>query len=614
MPIPNYSVLAGHPTDGELVWPHNHQKPPHFMIKVPVGSRTFSVAVNVQSEDLSEVLYLIDFQFRPPQEDALRALSEGLTALDSEPGGLALDFVRQKLVRPADMHLLPKPSLGHGAQLLGAVQTLLGAARQDPDSMLYAFGSSFPDGIHDIHMNQGNPAPHQQDNGTWQDGAVLIFLPGTQRWVGVFLAFQTQVWTTDAKGNPAAVVTEAVPVSFAVPAAQAAASPFVPRLFAATRPTLQNPSVVRPVGVGNQYFHKLPPPTRPAPFRMALAEVLPPEQMARIAASRRLVFHAAGDTGNAGHDLGYQLNVAKHLERQLTPPNPGDRPAFLYILGDVVYFNGEESKYAAQFYDIYDFYKAPILAIPGNHDGDNLADDTSLGAFVKQFCAPTPTHSPAALEAVRDTMTQPNPYWTLTTPLLTIIGLYTNVPEHGLLDEPNAAEQPQEDWFLKELAEAPKDRPVLVALHHPPYSLDKGHGASDLMGALLERAMAQTGRVPAAVFTGHVHNYQRFTRRRGAAQIPHVVSGCGGYPSFHQMLAAFTTPSATPWPDVTLDCFEVTRKGFLRVTVTDTLLTCEFFTVPLPDEPEDGPTVLRDRFVLDWKKQVLVNDDDGGGA
>ena len=612
MPIPDYSVLSGHPFDGELVWPHNHQKPPHYMIKVRAGSKTFSVAVNVQSQDLSEVLYLIDYQFRPPQEDGLRALSPGLTKLDSKPGGLAIDFVRQKLVQPEDMNKLPKPSLGHGSQLLGAIQTLTAAAHQDPDSILYAFGSAFPDGIHDIHMNQGNPPPHTGDNGTWRDGAVFLFLPGTQRWIGVFLAFQTQVWTTDARGNPAAVVTEAAPVSFAV-TESVAASPFIERSFAATRPTLAHPSATRPAGRGNQFFHKLPAPTRPAPYRMALAEVLAPEELARIGTNGRMVFHVAGDAGNAGHDLGYQLNVAKHMERQLTPPNPGDRPAFLYVLGDVVYFNGEDSKYASQFYDIYDFYKAPILAIPGNHDGDNLPDDKSLAAFVKNFCAPTPAHPSAAHEAVRDAMTQPNPYWTLTSPLLTVIGLYSNVPEHGLLDDPAGADRPQEDWFQKELAEAPRDRPVIVALHHPPYSLDKGHGASELMAAVLERAMTKTGRVPAAVFTGHVHNYQRFTRQRGTAQIPYVICGCGGYPSFHQMLAAFTTPSATPWPDVTLNSFEVTRKGFLRITVTNPLMTCEFFTVPLPSEPEDGPTVLADRFVLDWKQNALVNPDDQSG-
>jgi uncharacterized protein YukJ len=608
MPIPDYSVLAGHPVSGGLVWPHNPQKPPHYMIQVQTGGKLYNVAVNVQSQDHSEVLYYIDYQFRPPAEEALRALPPGLTALESVPGGLALDFLRQGLVRREDMHLLPKPSLGHGAQLLGAIETLTNSAHQDPGSLLFAFGSAFPDGIHDIHMNQGNPPPHEPDNGTYRDGAVFLFLPGLQRWIAVFLAFQTQAWTTDADGNPADTLVEAAPVSFAAPEAAAGPSPFVPRLFAATRPTLRHPSASRPANRGNQYFHPLPPPTRPAPYRMSLDEAVPPAEMARIAAAGRLVFHVAGDTGNAGHDLDYQLITAKHLERQLAPANPGDRPAFLYLLGDVVYFHGEESEYGPQFFDVYDYYQAPIFAIPGNHDGDNLPGQESLAAFVKHFCAPAPVHPSVASEAVRDAMTQPNPYWTLRAPFVTIVGLDTNVPEHGLLDDPRGGGRPQEEWFLKELAEAPTDRPVIVTLHHLPYSLDQGHGASEGMAAVLERAMAQTGRVPALVITGHVHNYQRFTRRRGDRVIPHVVAGCGGYPGFHQMLAAFPAPSPTPWPDVTLESYQVSRKGFLRLTATAERLTGEFFTVPLPGEPETGPTVLYDHFVLDWKQNLLVTD------
>jgi hypothetical protein len=54
----------------------------------------------------------------------------------------------------------------------------------------------------------------------------------------------------------------------------------------------------------------------------------------------------------------------------------------------------------------------------------------------------------------------------------------------------------------------------------------------------------------------------------------------------------------------------VQRKGFLRVSVAGDRLTVEFFTVPLPGEPEDGPTVLRDRFVLDWKAGRFATDDD----
>ena len=41
-------------------------------------------------------------------------------------------------------------------------------------------------------------------------------------------------------------------------------------------------------------------------------------------------------------------------------------------------------------------------------------------------------------------MIQPNVYWTLEATFATIIGLYTNVPEGGMLD------QDQIDWLQKE--------------------------------------------------------------------------------------------------------------------------------------------------------------------
>jgi hypothetical protein len=69
-----------------------------------------------------------------------------------------------------------------------------------------------------------------------------------------------------------------------------------------------------------------------------------------------------------------------------------------------------------------------------------------------------------------------------------------------------------------------------------------------------------------------------------------------------------STPTPTPWAGVTLETYEVTRKGFLRMTVTADRLQGEFFTVPLPGEPEDGPAVLRDQFLLDWKTGQLVSD------
>jgi acid phosphatase type 7 len=96
-----------------------------------------------------------------------------------------------------------------------------------------------------------------------------------------------------------------------------------------------------------------------------------------------------------------------------------DEPAarFLYLVGDCVYFNGEASRYYAQFYQPYEHYPLPIFAVPGNHDGENLEGQDSLDGFVRNFCAPAPgIHQPEAGDAPRTAMTEPNVYWTLLTP------------------------------------------------------------------------------------------------------------------------------------------------------------------------------------------------------
>src|SRR5437763_11637143 len=60
--------------------------------------------------------------------------------------------------------------------------------------------------------------------------------------------------------------------------------------------------------------------------------------------------------------------------------------ALVLILGDVVYFNGQEAEYMDQFYEPYAKLLRPILAFPGNHDGDPLPGATSLAGFMANFC------------------------------------------------------------------------------------------------------------------------------------------------------------------------------------------------------------------------------------
>jgi uncharacterized protein YukJ len=223
MPIANYSVLAGRPTAGKVV----SGASAHYQVTLQAAGGPFTVAVNIQSVDGSEVLYAIVEDFTPPDLAVLTALPMGMTPLKSEPGGLALDYVRSTvggvpIITKAQMTLLPKQGArakGLSAEaeaiqqakaraLENAVVTLLNMTIADKDGVIYAFGSAFADqgkvdGIHDIHMNQGNPANnHGGDNGVWQDGALFINLPSKQTWTAVFIAFQTESWTTDSAGNP----------------------------------------------------------------------------------------------------------------------------------------------------------------------------------------------------------------------------------------------------------------------------------------------------------------------------------------------------------------------------------------------------------------------------
>ena len=202
------------------------------------------------------------------------------------------------------------------------------------------------------------------------------------------------------------------------------------------------------------------------------------------------------------------------MESQFNTPGGSDTPTFFYHLGDVVYFNGLEHLYGAQFYEPYQYYPAPIFAIAGNHDGDTHTQkndppdhEKSLTGFRQNFCAPAAEH----VNKYRELMTQPYVYWTLDAPFVRIVGLYSNVD--GTLDGRGRSEQQQ--WFESQLIAAPKDKWLLLAVHHPPYSLDSEHGGYPVILDAIERAVQKaSGRWPDVVLSGHVHNYQRFDARK----------------------------------------------------------------------------------------------------
>jgi len=347
----------------------------------------------------------------------------------------------------------------------------------------------------------------------------------------------------------------------------------------------------------------LPRPIGPSPFHLSLDQVLSPAAMQTIQSSGHLVFHIAGDTGGVKSPQDQEIAV-QHMEQDRTAVDPTARPAFFYHLGDVVYYYGQASEYYSQFYEPYTHYDAPILAIPGNHDGDILDSSvSSLAAFVENFCAAEPHLSSEAGDSGRATMTQPNVYWTLETPFVTFIGLYTNVPEGGWMDNNQIA------WFQSELASAPQNKALIVAMHHPIYSADTYHSGSTYMGNILDQAIQATGRVPDAVFAGHVHNYQRFTRTLNERAIPYIVAGAGGYWHLHSMLQVQGAPIKTPYPvpdeGVILESYCHDRHGYLLLKVDGETLNGQYFAIPRLHESWSAPAQLIDSFTLNLKTHQL---------
>jgi predicted MPP superfamily phosphohydrolase len=288
-----------------------------------------------------------------------------------------------------------------------------------------------------------------------------------------------------------------------------------------------------------------------------------------------LSFFVIGDCGGV-KTPGPQNAVSDAMEQRQA------EAAFVLILGDVVYFNGEESSYHDQFYEPYAKLAKPIVAYPGNHDADPLPGDTTLAGFMTNFCDSQPS-IPAAdpqLEFGRHTQTLPYPEWTLQLQAVTIIGVYSNVPSGGHL------EPEQVTRLTQELADADPGKPVIVGLHHPPYSIDSHHGGSQHMGDALDQAFKDSGRVPDLVLSGHVHDYQRFTRTIADKKVSYVVSGNGGYHNLHQ-LASDAAPGQQLTADVTLEFGDASRYGFLKLTVQAGAIRGEYVGVK-PGTMPDG--------------------------
>ena len=357
-----------------------------------------------------------------------------------------------------------------------------------------------------------------------------------------------------------------------------------------------------------------------------------PADILAIQKSGQIVFHAIGDSGaSSTGKLTNEENVADHLTNDFHTSAAANRPAFLFHLGDIIYSFGESQYYYDQFYEPFRNYPAPIFAVPGNHDSFMIPGTTAanapLATFSRNFCATSPGVTTEAGSLHRTAMTQPGVYFALDAPFVRIIGLFSNsLEDPGLISSQKGQKT---TWpgvpdvqlafltaQLKNIKAQNFTGAVLIAVHHPPFSYSPSSGASGsshvgntLMLREIDTICQAQGVYPHAFLSGHAHNYQRYTRKFSFAgknySVPFIVAGDGG---FNVKSIVYASGGKTPPPPVpgaqvnyldvnpvvkatglTIDQYNQTNYGYLRIIVNSTQLRIEFHPVsktgaaPAPD-------------------------------
>ncbi|MBC6975816.1 YukJ family protein [Bacillus sp. Xin] len=213
MPLKNYGVLKGIALQSMI----GKGKTPHYQVHLQDESGVdYRIAINVKSQSYpSEVLYFASENIKSEAITILPTLPFGFTEIKDNKPEIALDYVRGNLFDSKQMIPLPPEKSGANNDLNEKIEHYIKRAIEEK-AIIYAFGERWgpehntPDryfhfkpgnGIHDIHMNQGNVEEWENDDGVWQDGGIFIHFEKEEKWIGIFLAFQSQSWCTDEEGH-----------------------------------------------------------------------------------------------------------------------------------------------------------------------------------------------------------------------------------------------------------------------------------------------------------------------------------------------------------------------------------------------------------------------------
>lgn len=208
--LKNYGILKGKVVDSQT---ERDYDTPHYQIRVQAKKTDFRIAVNVRSKlSPPDLRFVVIENFKHPMLRGLTNLAEGFTEIPNTPNGLALDYVRGNLFEEKDLQTMPHTMSGPDNDLNDKLENYISKAiREKATTDIYAFGERWGpenkrdryfgfkegNGIHDIHMNQGSTGQFKKFNGAWQDGGLIIHYAKENKFVAIFLAFQSQCFQTN---------------------------------------------------------------------------------------------------------------------------------------------------------------------------------------------------------------------------------------------------------------------------------------------------------------------------------------------------------------------------------------------------------------------------------
>ncbi|MFE1943391.1 metallophosphoesterase family protein [Streptomyces massasporeus] len=250
----------------------------------------------------------------------------------------------------------------------------------------------------------------------------------------------------------------------------------------------------------------------------------------------RFSFLVIGDTGE-GDDPQYAV-VPGFLKT-------GQDTRFAVLASDVIYPVGSADDYDTKFFRPYQDYRAPIYAIPGNHDWYE-----DLGGFMRVFCddapplPPEPRPRPLTRAWLRSLLwhrprpdagqhlaearklrsapeqqaVQPGPYWAIDAGPVRIIGIDTGLL--GTLDAEQGA-------WLREVSRGP--RPKILVTGSPLYVDGRREPCAIEGGGTVDDIVRDPDHHYVAAIGGDIHNYQRYpVRLDDGRTLQYVVAGGGG--------------------------------------------------------------------------------------